>query len=82
MINPNNKISSSYLSLLPSLSLSHVKLRVCEVCINEGEHLPIYTFHVTDQIHDWGRLVSLTGPTSPRETPNTHYIILHWGLFP
>ena len=23
---------------------------------------------------------SLTGLTSPRETPNTHYMMLHWGL--
>ena len=22
----------------------------------------------------------LTGPTSPKENPNTHYVILHWGL--
>ena len=25
---------------------------------------------------------SLTGLTSLRETPNTHYMILHWGLLP
>ena len=24
----------------------------------------------------------LTWPTSPREIPNTHYIMLHWGLLP
>ena len=25
---------------------------------------------------------SLTWSTSPRETPNTHYMMLHWGLLP
>ena len=25
---------------------------------------------------------SLTGPTSPREAQNTHYMMLNWGLFP
>ena len=54
----------------------------CVVCIDEGENLPIYTFHVIDQIHDWGWLVSLTELTSPRETLNTHYMMLHWGIFP
>ena len=27
-------------------------------------------------------LSSLTGSNSPRETQNTHYIMLHWGLLP
>ena len=25
---------------------------------------------------------SLTGPASPKEAPNTHYMMLHWGLLP
>ena len=25
---------------------------------------------------------SLRGMDYPRETPNTHYMMLHWGLFP
>ena len=29
-----------------------------------------------------GRPVSLTGLTYPRETPNTHYMMSHCGLFP
>ena len=48
-----------------TVSLSLMRNQECEVCINEGECLPINTFHVTDQIHDWGRLVSLTGLNSP-----------------
>ena len=52
------------------------------MCINKGENLPINIFQVTALLHDWGRLVSLTRSTSPRETPNTHYMILHWGLLP
>ena len=50
--------------------------------INEGGCLPIYTLQVTDLLHDWGGPVTLIGTTSPRETPNTHYMMLHWGLLP
>ena len=52
------------------------------MCINEGGFLPIYTNQVTNLLHDWGRPLTLTGMTSPRETPNTHCMMLHWGLFP
>ena len=83
MIKTNNKKYSTtiYLSSL-CLSFSLMRTSECEVCINEGVCFPIYTNQVTDQIHGWDRLVSLTGPTSPRETPNTPYMMLHWGLFP
>ena len=67
-----------------TISLSHAPWRVYEACINEGECLPIYTLlshwpnirpeptcHLT-----WGPL------TSPRETTNTYYMMLHWGLLP
>ena len=37
---------------------------------------------MTDLLHDWGQPLTLTGPTSPRETPNTHYMMLHRGLLP
>ena len=53
-----------------------------EVCINEGGCLPIYTNQVIDLLHDWGKTLSITRSTSPRETPNTHYMMLQWGLFP
>ena len=51
MIKPDNKKSpaTNYLS---SLYLSHANLSECEVCINEGGRLPIYTFQVTDLLHD------------------------------
>ena len=77
MIKPNKKKSSatSYLSSL-SLSLSHANLSEW-VCINEGGHLSIYTFQGTDLIHDWCRPLTLIGPTSPRETPKIHYMMLH-----
>ena len=52
MINPSNKKYSSTIYLSFLLSLSHANLRVCEVCINEGEHLPIYTNQVIDLLHD------------------------------
>ena len=83
MKNHINKKSPAaiYLSSL-TLSLSHVNLSECEVCINEGGHLPIYTNQVTGLLHDWERPLTLTRPISPRETPNTHYMMLHWGLFP
>ena len=83
MNKPNNKKSSTaiYLSSL-SLSLSHVNLSECDLCINEGGNLPIYTNKVTNLLHDYGRPLTLTRSTSPRETPNTHYMILHWELFP
>ena len=81
-MNKTSNKKSPAANYLSSLSLSHANLSECEVCINEGGRLPIYTFHVTDQIHDWGQIVSLTGPTSPIVIPNTHYMMLLWGLFP
>ena len=62
-----------------SFSLSHVKLIECEVCINERGNLPIYTFQVTDLLHDWGWPLTLTRSNYPRDTPKLHYIILHLG---
>ena len=59
-----------------------MNLSECEVCINEGGCFLIYTNQVTGLLHDWGRLVSLTGLTSPKETPNTQYMMLNWGLLP
>ena len=59
-----------------------MNLSECEVCINEGGRLPIYILHVTDLLPDWGQPLTLIGPTSPRETPITHYMMLQWGLFP
>ena len=50
--------------------------------INEGGNLPIYTFQVTDLLHDWGRPLTLTGPTYPRETTIIYYMMLYWGLLP
>ena len=46
MNNPSNKkyLTTIYLS---SFSLSHENLSECEVCINEGGSLPIYTNQVT-----------------------------------
>ena len=81
MIKPSNKKSPTtiYLSSF-SLSLSHGNLSECEVCINKGGCLPIYTFQVTGLLHDWGRPLTLTGSTSPRETLKIHYMMLHWGL--
>ena len=83
MNKPSNKkfASAIYLSYL-SLSLSHENLSECEVCINEGGSLPIYTFQLNDVIHDWGQPLTLTWPNWPRETPKIHYMMLHWGLFP
>ena len=54
MINPINKKypAAIYLSSLVSLYLSHVNLSECDVCINEGGCLPIYTNQVTDLLHD------------------------------
>ena len=52
------------------------------MCINEGGCFPIYTNQVTDQTYDWDRPVPLAGLTSPIETPNTHYMMSHWGLLP
>ena len=50
--------------------------------INERGRLSIYTNQVTDQIHDWVQPVPLAGQTSPRETPNTRYMMSQWGLLP
>ena len=60
MIKPKNKkyptiiYLSSLLSLSLSLSLSHSHaiLSECEVCINQGGHLPNYTNQVTSLLHD------------------------------
>ena len=41
----------------PCLSLSHANLSECEVCINEGGHLPIYTNQVIDLLHEWVQLL-------------------------
>ena len=85
VIRRSNPIIRSLLQLYkspPCLSLSHANLSECEVCINEGGHLPIYTNQVTDLLHDWGQPLTLTQLTSPRETPKIHYMMLHWGLLP
>ena len=82
MENPNNKkfFATIYLSSSFSLSLSSCKLEWVWVCINKGGHLPIYTLQVINLPTWLGRPLTLTGPTSPRETPKVHYIILYWGL--
>ena len=82
MIKPNKKKSFATICL-SSLSLSSPHANLSEwVCINEGGRLSIYTFQGTDLIHDWHRPLTLTGPTSSRETPKIHYMMLHWGLLP
>ena len=73
MEKPNNKKSSAV------LSLSSCELEW--VCVYEGGCLPIYTLQVTDLLTWLGQLLTLTGPTSPRETPKAHYIILYQGVF-
>ena len=82
IIKSNNKKYSTDLSLSPSLSLSYANFSKCEVCINELGCLPTYTNQVSSLLHDWGWHVTLTGMTSPRETPNTHFMMLQWGLLP
>ena len=59
-----------------------MNLSECEVCINEGGNVPIYSFQVTDLLHDWGQHINLVGSTSLRETPQIHDMMLHCGLFP
>ena len=45
-------------------------------------HLPIYTNQVTVLLTRLGRPLTLARPTSHRENPKIHFIILNWGLFP
>ena len=52
------------------------------VCINEGGRLLIYTFQVTNLLHEWGRPLTVIEMNYPRETPKIHYMMLHWELFP
>ena len=82
MINPSNKKYSIAIYNSSLVSLSHVNLSECEVCINEGGCLPIYTLQVTYLLHDWGWPIALPGPNSPRETANIHSMMLNYGLFP
>ena len=37
---------------------------------------------MNDLLHDWDRPLTITGLTSPRETPKIHYMMFHWGLLP
>ena len=84
MIKRSNKKYSTTICL-SSLCLFFSLMRTweCEVCITEGERLPIYIPFKWLNKHIIGAyLSSLTGLTSPRQTPNTHYMMLHWGVFP
>ena len=76
MEKPKHKKSSA------TLSLSSCELEWVSVCINEGGRLPIYILQVIDFLTWLGWLLTLAGPTSPRETPKIHFIILNWGLLP
>ena len=52
MIKPSKKKYLVAIYLSSFLSFSLMQTWECEVCINEGESLPIYTFHVTDLLHN------------------------------
>ena len=49
MIKPINKKYSTSIYLSSFVSLFLMRTWECEVCINEGFNLPIYTFQVTNQ---------------------------------
>ena len=49
MIKSSNKKYSVAIYLSSFVYLSLMQTWECEVCINEGECLPIYTFQVIDQ---------------------------------
>ena len=68
--------ASIYLSSL-SFSLYSCELEWVQGRINEGGHLPIYTFQVIDLTHEWGRPLTLIGSNSPRETPKINYMMSH-----
>ena len=42
----------------------------------------LYPFKLHSKHNIGAHMSSLTRPTSPKETPNTHSIMLNWGLFP
>ena len=82
MIKSSNKKYSSAIYLSSFVSLSHVNLRVWGV-YKWGIVPPyLYPFNSLTKHKTGAHMSSLTGPTSPRETPNTHYMMLHWGLLP
>ena len=76
--------SIQQLSISPPLtvSLSHANLRVW-VVYKWGRLPPyLYPFNSLTKHTTGAYMSSLAGPTSPRETPSTHYMMLHWGLLP
>ena len=75
-------IHQIYISYHLSSSLSHSKLRMWGV-YKWGRVPPyLYPFKSLNKHNTGAHMSSMTGLTSPKETPNTHYMMLHWGLLP
>ena len=65
-----------------SLSLSCALESMWGVC-KWGKAPPyLYPFKSLTKYKNGSYMLSHMGPTSPRETTITHYMMLHWGLFP
>ena len=84
IIKPSNKKYSTvvYLSSLDSLSLSLMRTWVSVRCVYMRESASLFISFKWLTFRWLNQPVTLRGPTSPRETPNTHYMMLYYGLLP